>query len=194
MAHCTALALAARWLTCLAQHPLFLKNSSSELPLFLKWVTTGSNPTPSTPWCWVLPYDHITSAPWRLWTLTVHFVSLCHCEFRKESSPSRFTTSNFLYCFQISGPVDSTAFFVISLADSDILRPLAHSYPLTLLKTSKYPVCFMQKHVIPPKSSIKQNSVFFSSCLLSQEFRLVTQLSGTELLPSSLSLEYSHLT
>lgn len=71
-----ALALAARWLTCLVQHPLFLKNSSSEFPLFLKWVTMGSNPTPSTPWCCVLPYDHIRFAPWRLWTLMFYFVSV----------------------------------------------------------------------------------------------------------------------
>lgn len=123
-----------------------------------------------------------------------YFVSLCHCELGKESSLRRSTTCNFLHCFQISGPVDSTAFLVISLPDSDSLRPLAHSYPLTLLKISKYPVCFMQKHAIPRRSSIKQNSVFFSSCLLCQEFRLVTQLSDTEPLPSSRSLEYSQLT
>lgn len=110
-----ALALAARWLTCLVQHPLFLKNSSSEFPLFLKWVTMGSNPTPSTPWCCVLPYDHIRFAPWRLWTLMFYFVSLCHCELGKESSLRRSTTCNFLHCFQISGPMDSTAFLVISL-------------------------------------------------------------------------------
>lgn len=98
-------------------------------------------------------------------------VFLCHCAPRKEFSPNsacqtpRSNTDYFLHCFQISGAMDRAALLTISLADLSNLRILAYSYPLTLLKTPKYPL-FMQTYFIPPRSPIKQNPVFSRSYLL----------------------------
>lgn len=102
---------------------LFLKNSRSELPLFLKWEWLPAQ-IPHLPFHRVQFCPLIRFAPWRLWTLMFHSVSLCHCELGKEFSSSKSTTCNFLHYFQISGAVDNAAFLIISLADSSTLRPL----------------------------------------------------------------------
>lgn len=166
---------------------LFLKNSRSELPLFLKWEWLPAQ-IPHLPFHRVQFCPLIRFAPWRLWTLMFHSVSLCHCELWKEFSSSKSTTCNFLHYFQISGAVDNAAFLIISLADSSTLRPL--------LPCWKHPnIQFvlhrnMSFHPDPPSNKIQCFSAA-AYCVrnLGWWYRQVTQL-----LPSALSLEYSQLT
>lgn len=151
---------------------LFLKSSRSELPLFLKWEWLLAQ-IPHLPFHGVQFCPLIRFAPWRLWTLMFHSVSLCHCELGKEFSSSKSTTCNFLHYFQISGAVDS-------FSDNQpwwfsILRPLAHYYLVGNIQISS----LFYTRTCHSTQILHQSSVFFSSCLPCREFRLVIQASDT---------------